>query len=151
MFALNLPEYTYKIKHSGEKIYIFDPLRHKYLILTPEEWVRQHLVNYLVQYLGYPKSLISLERGLNYHGRSKRSDILIFDPYGQPFMIIECKAPYVSLNAQVLEQASAYNQVHQAPYLVVSNGMETLCFQVSWANNKVEYCSSIPAYSAENT
>ena len=107
MLALNLPPYPYKIKQSGGKLFIFDVLRHKYVFLTPEEWVRQHLVHYLTGHHGYPKALMRTETGLKYNTLYRRSDLLVYDPAGNPFLLAECKDVSVPLTAEVLAQAAA--------------------------------------------
>jgi Type I restriction enzyme R protein N terminus (HSDR_N) len=129
MFPLNLPPFDYQLRKQQQKIQIFDVLRKKWLVLTPEEWVRQHVVHHLLG-LGYPPALISLEAPLQYHGLAKRSDILVFDRQGQPFLLVECKAPHVEVSENVFRQALAYNHVWQAPHLVLSNGLSHLIGQV---------------------
>ncbi|WP_235941473.1 type I restriction enzyme HsdR N-terminal domain-containing protein [Cyclobacterium roseum] len=127
---LNLPSFDFRIrKEANGRYFIFDPLRKKFLLLTPEEWVRVHLVHYLTNYLKYPKSLISLERGLTYNSLNKRYDILVRDRLGNPFFLIECKAPEVRLTQRTVEQVSVYNQKIQAAYLGISNGNTHICMQ----------------------
>ncbi|MDN3686966.1 type I restriction enzyme HsdR N-terminal domain-containing protein [Cyclobacterium jeungdonense] len=127
---LNLPSFDFRIrKEANGKPYIFDPLRRKFLLLTPEEWVRVHLVHYLTTYLNYPRSLISLERGLTYNSLSKRYDVLVRDRTGNAFFLIECKAPEVSLTQKTVEQVSIYNQKIQAAFLGISNGNRHICMQ----------------------
>lgn len=127
---LNLPSYDFRIrKEANGKYVIFDPLRKKFLLLTPEEWVRVHLVHYLTDYLHYPRSLISLEKGLTYNSLNKRYDILVSDRLGKPFFLIECKAPEVKLTQKTVEQVSVYNQKIQAAYLGISNGSIHICMK----------------------
>ena len=95
MIKLNLPDFDYKLKKAEGKVWIFDVIRKKYLVLTPEEWVRQHVVHFLITHKKYPKALIKLEGGLNYNQLQKRSDIVVFDREGKPWMIMECKAPAI--------------------------------------------------------
>lgn len=127
---LNLPSFDFRIrKEANGKAYIFDPLRKKFLLLTPEEWVRIHLVHYLTDHLNYPRSLISLERGLTYNSLNKRYDILVRDRAGKAFFLIECKAPEVVLTQKAVEQVSVYNQKIQAAFLGISNGNRHICMQ----------------------
>ena len=105
-----------------DKYFIFDSLRKKLLALTPEEWVRQHWINFLIDHQGYPKGLISLEKGLKYNQLQKRTDLVVFDREGHPYLLIECKAPEVELSQKVLQQALAYRSTLLTPYIILSNG-----------------------------
>jgi type I site-specific restriction endonuclease len=146
MYKLNLPDFEYSIKKDDGKVWIFDTIRKKYLVLTPEEWVRQHFINYLVEDLKYPRSLMKVEGGLTYNQLNKRSDIVIFDRGGKPWMIVECKSPEVPINETVLRQASVYNTTLRAGYLVVTNGIKHFCACVDWEQNKTELMSTLPKY-----
>jgi hypothetical protein len=130
MTELNLPPFEYKVKKIDEKLHIFDIIRRKYLLITPEEWVRQHVLHWLINHHHYPKSLIRTESGLQYNQLAKRTDILVYDRNGLPFMLVECKASFVPLTQQVLEQAIRYNAILKAPYLLISNGLEHLLFEI---------------------
>src|SRR5690606_27113443 len=94
MVDLNLPSFEYRIKKTEEKTFIFDEIRKKFVVLTPEEWVRQHFVHYMIGHLRYPRALINVETGLAYNQLRKRSDIVLYDRTGKPWMIVECKAPH---------------------------------------------------------
>src|SRR5690606_23760328 len=118
MSSLNLPKFDWDIQENQGNATIFDPLRKKHITLTPEEWVRQHFVQYLIQHLKYPKSLIQLERGHAYNTLAKRTDILIYDRSGSPYMLVECKASHIKIDEKVFRQASVYNKTIQAKYLV---------------------------------
>jgi hypothetical protein len=109
MMKLNLPSFDCVVKKEEGKFLILDVIRKKYLVLTPEEWVRQHFVNYLITELNYPKSLIKIEGGLTFNKLSKRSDIVVFNRHGEPWMIVECKSPSQKINQSTLRQASVYN------------------------------------------
>ncbi len=109
-------------------MYIFDEIRRKWLVLTPEEWVRQHVLNYLVKEKKIPPALISVEKELILNGISKRYDIVVYKRDLAPWLIVECKAPYIALNREVVEQALRYNLVLKAPYLMISNGVADLLF-----------------------
>jgi hypothetical protein len=122
MVALNLPVFDCPTRHTGGKWYILDRCRQKWVVLTPEEWVRQHFVHHLLA-AGYPPPLLSLERGLRYHGLPRRSDIVVYDRAMQPFLLVECKAPQIPLSEKVLAQALAYNHVLQARYVAITNGL----------------------------
>jgi hypothetical protein len=119
---LNLPAIAPQLSKEGEKVFIFDVLRKKNILLTPEEWVRQHWIHFLIASQGFPKGLVSAERGLVYNGLQKRTDLLVFDRQGSPYFLIECKAPEVEINQKVLTQAITYNQTLKCPFIGLSNG-----------------------------
>lgn len=125
--------------------YVFDIIRKKYLVLTPEEKVRQGIIHYLITEKGYSKALIRTELGTQYHELSKRTDILVFDKLSQPYMLIECKAEDVPINQKVVEQASRYNLGFKAPYLCVTNGRNTFCFEIDFELNKTMQLREIPS------
>lgn len=120
---LNLPSIHPILQESEGKILIFDSLRKKYLVLTPEEWVRQHWISYLVKDLGFSKGLISLEKGMKYNGLQKRTDVLIWDKEMKPFLLIECKAPKIKITQKTLEQACLYQKELKTKFLILSNGI----------------------------
>lgn len=147
MQVLNLPSFDYKLKTIEGKRYIFDVIRKKYIFLTPEEWVRQHFIHFLVQELGYPKGRISVERGTQYQkGVNKRTDILIFDENGEVEVLVELKAPSVKLNQSVMSQLAAYNKSYNAKLMIISNGIHTYCFSISDAG-EINFLDSIPQNS----
>lgn len=146
MIALNLPSFQYQLKKENEKVLIFDILRKKYLVLTPEEWVRQHFIHHLINGMNYPKSLIKLEGGLSYNTLAKRSDIVVFDREAKPWMVIECKAPDQPINESTLRQASLYNKKLQAKYLTVTNGLVHYHFEVDWLRGKTMSLGGLPVY-----
>jgi hypothetical protein len=146
MYALNLPTFEYKLKKADGKVWIFDVIRKKFVVLTPEEWVRQHFVNYLTQHLQYPKSLIKIEGGLTFNQLQKRSDIVVFDRFAKPWMVIECKAPTLRLSEETLHQAAAYNSKLKAMYLTVTNGMMSLCSLTDWSDNKTVLLEEMPSF-----
>ena len=127
---------------------IFDPIRKKHVTLTPEEGVRQNLINYLVKEKGYPLPLISVEFPLKYARLNKRSDLLVSDNNGRPVLLIECKAPDVSITNKVFEQISIYNQSIKAPYLLVTNGINNYFMKSPTENSPLIFFSEIPDYSA---
>lgn len=130
MKKLIFPEFDLKVKQSGENLLVFDVIRKDYVTLTPEEWVRQHVVHTLINLKKYPKSLISIEKSLKIKSLLKRTDIVIFDKKLKPFMLIECKAPEEKLNENVLKQALIYNSNKKAPYICITNGIEVRVFQI---------------------
>ena len=147
MIALNLPPFEYKLKKADGKLFIFDVIRKKYTYLSPEEWVRQHFVHFIINEMKYPRSLINVEEGLTYNQRLKRSDIVIFDRQGTPWMVIECKAPTVSLSEETLFQASVYNVSLKARFITITNGMSHLFAQVDYENNRTVWLKKLPTYN----
>lgn len=146
MKALNLPVYDYKLKKSGAKTFIFDLVRQKYVVLTPEEWVRQHFINYLIEHLRYPRSLLSVERGGSYNSMAKRTDVRVYGPEGAPLMLVECKSSTVPVTAAILNQALVYNRMLLAPYLVLTNGLEHFCWRVEKEAGSHQVLERIPRY-----
>ena len=119
---LNLPVIAPQLTREGEKVFVFDVLRKKNILLTHEEWVRQHWIHFLITSKGFPKGLLTSERGLTYNGLQKRTDLLVFDRQGHPYFLIECKSPEIEINQKVLSQAIAYNQTLKCPFIALSNG-----------------------------
>jgi len=144
---LNLPTYPIRIKEEENGTYIFDVIRKKFLLLTPEEWVRQHLVHFLVEEKKYPRSLIQLEGGLKLNNLQKRSDILIFNNIGQKIVLIECKAPSVKISQETFDQIARYNFIHQVKWLVVSNGLQHYCCAIDFENQSYRFVEELPEYS----
>ena len=127
MQALKLPEFDYQIKDNQ----IFCLVRKKWIVITPEEWVRQHFLNLLFSHLSYPKGLTRLEHNISYFKNLKRSDIVILDREGRTYLLVECKSPSVKLDQKVLRQVSAYNKVLDAKYLAITNGMSHYVWEKS--------------------
>ena len=148
MQALDLPPFDAKLTQSAtNQPLIWDGLRRKHVVLTPEEWVRQHVVHYLADHLGYPRGLLALERGLRYNQRRKRTDLLALDPAGQPLLLVECKAPTVPITAETARQATTYNQTIGAPLLLLTNGLQHYCWRVNPVERTNERLAQIPTYS----
>lgn len=124
LVPLNLPPYPFKIIEKGGKYYIFDVIRKKELVLSPEEWVRQHFVQYLIHQHNISKNFISLEKGLKLNELQKRTDILVYDGNGNPQLIVECKAPSIAITQEVFDQVARYNMVYKVKYVAVTNGLE---------------------------
>lgn len=133
-----------KIKEIEGKEYIFDIIRKKYILLTPEEIVRQNFLDYLILEKKYSKNLIKLETAITYNTLDKRSDIVVYDQSILPFMLIECKAAHVPISQETIEQASRYNLEIKAPFLCVTNGLKTYCFKVDFSNNTYIQLAAIP-------
>ena len=146
MDKLNLPPFEYSLKKEKGKVLILDIIRKKYLVLTPEEWVRQHFVHYMINHLRYPKSLFKVEGGLQYNQLQKRTDIVVFGRDGNPWMVVECKSPGQKLNSQTLNQASVYNQSLKAKYITITNGLSHYCCMVDWEQKKSSMLPALPAY-----
>ncbi len=147
MQKLNLPEFNFKIKNSENKMLIFDNLRKKYLVLTPEEWVRQHFVHYLISEKKYPISLIAIEKQLTLNTRKKRTDILVFNQIGTPELIVECKAPSVKITQDTFDQIARYNLKLNANYLIVTNGLTHFYCKMDFKNKTYIFLKDIPAYN----
>lgn len=143
---LNLPPYPFKITLREEQHFIFDEIRKKHLVLTPEEWVRQHFIHYLIVEKKFPRSLIQIEGGLNLNDRQKRTDIVIFNNLGERIMVIECKAPAIKISQGVFDQASRYNSVHKAKWLVVTNGLKHCYAQINHIESSFHFYEDLPDY-----
>jgi hypothetical protein len=146
MQPLNLPDFECDIQQNNGFTTIFDGLRKKYVVLTPEEWVRQNFVNYMVTHLKYPKSLIKLEKGHAFNTLKKRSDIIVYDREGAAFMLIECKASHVKIEQKVFVQASVYNKTVKAKYLVITNGMQHFCCRIDREANSYKFMDELPVF-----
>jgi hypothetical protein len=146
MFALNLPYANTKIVVRNEKQMVFDFLRKRFIALTPEEWVRQQFTHFLVEHKGYPAMFIGNEITLSVGRLSRRCDSVVFNKSAEPVMIIEYKAPTVKITQKVFEQICSYNIALHAPYLTVSNGLQSYCCRIDKEANTYEFLKDIPAY-----
>ena len=146
MLSLKLPPYQYKITTRNARKYIFDDLRRKYVALTPEEWVRQHFVHYLVDYKGYPAGLIANEIQINLNGTKKRCDTVVYDRTIRALMIVEYKAPTIEITQKVFDQITRYNMVLKVQYLIVSNGLNHYCCQIDYEHNSYRFIPDVPDY-----
>ncbi|MBA4408447.1 MAG: type I restriction enzyme HsdR N-terminal domain-containing protein [Bacteroidota bacterium] len=147
MQKLNLPEYSFRIKNKEEKSLIFDSLRKKFVRLTPEEWVRQNFVQFLIQKKNYPVSLIAIEVGVKVNNNPQRADMIIFDRSGNPVLVAEFKAPEVKISQQSFDQIVRYNMQLKVKFLIVSNGMEHFCCRINYSDNTYAFCTEIPDFS----
>lgn len=145
-YNLQLPPFEMKLKRGENVLKIFDPLRKKYVILTPEEYVRQHFVNWLTTYLHYPVSLTSNEIGIELNGTKRRCDTVVFNTDGYPMVIVEYKAPNIKITQKVFDQIVRYNMVLHARYLMVSNGMSHYCCLIDYDRNTYSFIPEIPDY-----
>ena len=146
-FPLNLPAYPFKIKQDASVTYIFDELRKKYLVLTPEEWVRQHIVQFIIKEKGYPKSLIKLEGGLKLNSLKKRTDIVVFNSSGEKILLVECKAPSVKITQKTFDQLARYNIIHKVPLLFVSNGMQHYVCKIDVLGQNYQFVENLPQFN----
>ena len=147
MQALNLPKTDLKVTIKDDKQLVLDILRRKYVALTPEEWVRQHFVHYLIHCKGYPAECIGNEISLTLNGTRKRCDSVVYGQNAQPIMIIEYKSPQVEITQQVFEQISRYNIKLRVEWLVVSNGLQHYCCHINYESGTCQFVEDIPAYS----
>ena len=147
MQKLNFPTYSFRFKNSENKVSIFDEIRKKFILLTPEEWVRQHVIQFLLQDKKYPKSYINVEKLIKINDLSKRYDGVVFQPNGEIFLLIECKAPEVPISQQTFDQIARYNLVLKAKYLMVTNGLNHYFCQMDFENEKYVFLKELPEYS----
>lgn len=147
MQQLNLPTYPAKLKKIGNELKIFDILRHKYVALTPEEWVRQNFIHFLIQYKGYNATLMANEVNLSLNGVNKRCDSVLYSASIQPRMIIEYKRPDVKITQKVFDQICRYNMALHVEYLVISNGLEHYCCKINYAAQTYTFLDDIPCYA----
>lgn len=143
---LNLPTYPFKITQKDDTYFIFDEIRKKHLVLTPEEWVRQHFVRYLIQEKKFPSTLLQIEGGLSLNQTRKRSDILVYTNLGEKIMVIECKAPSVPITQATFDQAARYNSVYKAQWLTVTNGLNHYYAKIDHGNGKFLFVEKLPDY-----
>jgi hypothetical protein len=144
---LALPPYPFKLTDANGQLYIFDEIRKRKIVLTPEEWVRQHFVQYLIQIKKYPKALIKLEGGLKLNGMAKRSDIVVHDRSGQRILMVECKAPGVKIDQKVFDQIARYNITHQVQLLAVSNGHQHYYCTIDLQQRSYTFIEDLPQYT----
>lgn len=144
---LNFPKTALNLSKKEGKVYVWDDFRKKKLLLTPEEWVRQHVLHYLVDYKNVPLSLIVSEYAIEVNKMKRRCDGVVFDKTAKPIMIIECKAPEVKLTEKVLHQIAQYNFKLQVKWLVCTNGIETIVAEIDKENACISYVKTIPLYS----
>ena len=150
MMRLNLPPYPARVKEADGRRQIFDILRRKYVALTPEEWVRQHFIHYLIGYKGYPAALLANEVPLHVGEKRVRADSVLYDRQLRPRLIIEYKAPTIPLTQKVFDQITVYNLLLHVDYLIVSNGLETYICKMDYTNHTYRFLEMIPDYKNIN-
>lgn len=146
MVELNLPGFSFKTRKTERGEEIWDEFRKKYVVLTPEEWVRQHFLKFLSTHLGYPRTLLKTEFEIRFNKLKKRPDIVAFARSGDPLMVVECKAPHVKITQETFKQAAIYNQTLKAGLLVVTNGLEHYCCEQNIDAGTFQFIEKIPAY-----
>lgn len=147
MIPLNFPKYNLKIKSRENKSLVFDPVRKKYVPLTPEEWVRQHCLNFLILDKEYPGGLTLVERQLVVEGLEKRLDIAVCHPDGTILLLVECKAPTVSIDQAVFDQIARYNWKARSRFLMVTNGLNHYYCQMDYVQKRYSFLKDLPSFS----
>lgn len=146
MQKLNFPDYTFRFKNSENKVAIFDEIRKKFIILTPEEWVRQHVVKYILEQKMYPKSHVNVEKIVKVNGLTKRYDIVVFQPDGSIFLLVECKAPGITISQSTFDQIARYNMSLNAVNMMVTNGLNHYFCQMDYEQEKYFFLQDLPEY-----
>ena len=149
MFQINLPPDNTNLTEQNGHLQIFDILRKRYVELTPEEWVRQHFIHFLIEHKGYPAGLMASEISLSVNGMKRRCDCVVFRRDQSPLMILEFKSPNVKITQDAFSQINAYNHTLRVRFLIVSNGLSHYCCEIDYEHQKVHYLSEIPTYSQQ--
>ena len=147
MQKLNFPSYSFRFKNSENKVAIFDEIRKKFILLTPEEWVRQHIVQFLLHDKKYPKSYLNVEKLIKVNDLHKRYDIVVFQPDGGIFLLIECKAPEVKITQDTFDQIARYNLTLKANFLMVTNGLNHYFCQMDFEKEAYVFLKELPNFS----
>jgi len=147
MQKLNFYSYSFRFKNSENKVSIFDEIRKKFIILTPEEWVRQHVVQFLLEEKKYPISHINVEKVLKVNGLSKRYDVVVYNPDGSIYILIECKAPAIKIAQATFDQIARYNMTMNAQFLMVTNGLNHYFCKMDFENEKYQFLAELPNYT----
>jgi len=151
MKQLQFPAYSFRFKNSENKVAIFDEIRKKFIIITPEEWVRQHVVQFLLQDKKYPKSHINVEKLLKINDLNKRYDVVVYNPDGSIFILVECKAHEIKISQHTFDQIARYNMTLNAEYLMVTNGLNHYFCKMDYENEKYDFLSELPEYQSLNS
>ncbi|WP_309610082.1 type I restriction enzyme HsdR N-terminal domain-containing protein [Flavobacterium sp.] len=149
MQQLNFPNFVFRFKNSENKVAIFDEIRKKFMILTPEEWVRQNVVRFLLEEKKYPKSLINVEKALKINGLTKRYDVVVFNNDGSILVLIECKAPEIKISQTTFDQIARYNLTLKAEYLMVTNGLKHYFCKMDFENEKYQFLENLPEFQTK--
>ena len=147
MQSLNFPRYSFRFKNSENKVRIFDIIRKKFVVLQPEEWVRQHTIHYLINDKNYPQSLLNVEKLLAVNGINKRYDIVVFNSDSSIEILIECKSPKIAITQEAFDQIAQYNMALKATYLMVTNGLDHFYCQMDYEKEKYTFLQGIPDFS----
>jgi hypothetical protein len=147
LLPLQLPPYPFKITEQNGQLTLFDVIRKKNIVITPEEWVRQHFVQYLIHQKSYPKTLIKLEGGHKLNGMPKRSDIVVYNSAGEKILLVECKAPSVTIDQKAFDQVARYNMVHKVKLLAVSNGLQHYYCRIDFEKQAYQFIADLPDFS----
>lgn len=147
MQQLNYPEFNFQLRLKDNREEVFDPVRRKFVALTPEEWVRQHLILYLVRFKDFPLSVIGVEKQLILNKQTKRFDLVVFSRNGNPLLLAECKAPGVDITEKVFDQAARYNMMLRAEYFLITNGLEHYPCRLDYINRQYIFIADVPHYS----
>lgn len=146
MEKLNFPSYPIQVKNTENRTTVLDLVRKKYLVLTPEEWVRQHVLHFLITNMKYPKSLINVEKQIELNGTKKRYDIVVYKNDGSIFLIVECKAPKVTINQATFDQIAQYNLELNGQFLMVTNGINHYYAIIDYNNKCYHFLRDLPEY-----
>lgn len=146
MQKLNFKDYTFRFKNTDNKISVFDEIRRKFIILTPEEWVRQHVVRFLLEEKKYPKSYVNVEKIIKINGLTKRYDVVVFQPDGSIFLLVECKAPGITISQNTFDQIARYNMSLNAIHMMVTNGLNHYFCQMDYEQEKYFFLQDLPEY-----
>ncbi len=147
MQKLNLPEYSFRLKEERGKQLIFDLIRKKFVVLTPEEWVRQNFIQYLISEKNYPRNLMAVEKQVKVNGKQRRFDLLVYSRNGQPRLIVEFKAPGVKITQDAFDQVVRYNMALRVDKVIVSNGLQHFACAIDYKTNSFSYLKEIPEYA----
>ena len=146
MQILNFPLYEFRFKNSENKLYIFDIVRKKFVSLTPEEWVRQHTIQFLLKEKKNPQSLMNVEKQIQVNQLTKRYDIVVYRSDGSIFLAVECKAPQVKITQQIFDQIARYNMTLKAENLMITNGLHHIFYQIDYVNQKYVFLEELPDF-----
>jgi hypothetical protein len=150
MQQLNFPRFEFTFRNHNHRQEIFDPVRHKYVALTPEEWVRQHLIAYLTLIKGYPMSMIGVEKQLLLNKQPKRFDLVVFNRNASPLLLVECKAPGVEITEKTFDQAARYNMLLRAGYFLITNGLEHYTCRIDYEHKQYIFIEEMPHFDMIN-
>lgn len=146
MYPLNLPQFEYQVKVEAQRKLIFDVVRKKYVHLTPEEWVRQHVIHFLINQKRVPLSLIGVEKGITILGRQRRTDLVIYNNKGEPVLLVECKSPTIALQPKTVTQAAVYNYGYSLDFIMITNGLQLFYLNINKQQRQMQWLDDLPEY-----